>query len=77
MAFDTIKTGLKVFTNSRRFQINGQMSGPVGGVEGVISSVIRHPLSRHILAVIVDTGSTDPEDRVVVNPRNLRQARTA
>lgn len=70
MAFDTIRAGIKVFTNGRATQ----SGGVVGGTEGVIDSVIFHPVSRAILAVLINTGSDDPDDRVRVNPRHLRQA---
>lgn len=70
MAFDTIKAGLKVFTATRI----GRGGGSRGGVEGIIASIIRHPLSRDVLAVIVDPGTGNEEDRVVVRPRWLRPA---
>lgn len=73
MAFDTIRVGIKVFTSSRI----GRGGGVRGGIEGVVDSVIRHPISRDILAVIVDPGTGDPEDRVVVRSRWLRQAQAA
>lgn len=70
MAFDTIKAGLKVFTNARASRKGGTIGG---GLEGVINSVIRHPLSRNILAVIVaPEGVSNPDEFVVVSARNLR-----
>lgn len=67
MASSSIKAGLKVFT-AKRVLKDGTARG---GVKGVIDSIIRHPLSGAIIAVILNTGSTDPDDRVVVSPRWL------
>ncbi len=77
MALDSIKTGLRVFTNARRYMVKGQMTGPVGGSKGVIDQVVRHPITRNITAVILNTGSTDPDSRVVVPVRWLRQSQEA
>ncbi len=77
MAFDTIRAGIKVFTNARAFIRNGRIGTVGGNLEGVIDRVIRHPLSRNILAVVVaPDGVTDPDRYVVVSARNLRE-RTA
>lgn len=67
MASNSIKAGLKVFT-AKRVLKNGT---PRGGVRGVIDAIIRHPLSGVVTAVILNTGSDDPDDRVVVSPRWL------
>lgn len=61
MAFDSIKAGLQVITRS--------------GVAGMIASVIRHPVSRNVLAVVVaPEGVVDPQDYVVAGHRHLRAA---
>lgn len=70
MASSSIKAGLQVFT-AKRVLKDGTARG---GVQGIIDAVIRHPLSGVITAVILNTGSTDPEDRVVVSPRWLLAA---
>ena len=70
MAFDTIRAGIKVFTNARA----SRKGGFYGGSEGIIADIIRHPVTRNILAVILDAGTGDPDDNVVVAARNLRLA---
>lgn len=62
MAFESIKAGLKVITR--------------GGVAGAIASVIRHPVSRNVLAVIIAPvdGTGDPMDNIVAGTRHLRAA---
>lgn len=67
MASNSIKAGLKVLT-AKRVLKNGT---PRGGVRGVVDAIIRHPLSGVVTAVILNTGSDDPDDRVVVSPRWL------
>ncbi|QNJ57684.1 hypothetical protein SEA_KEANU_79 [Streptomyces phage Keanu] len=67
MASSSIKAGLKVIT-AKRVLKNGT---PRGGVRGVIDAIIRHPLSGVVTAVILNTGSDDPDERVVVSPRWL------
>lgn len=68
MAFDSIKAGLRVFTNARI----SSKGGTLGGSEGVIATVTRHPVTRAILFVVLDAGTDDPGDNIVVSPRNLR-----
>lgn len=59
MSTDLIIPGIKVRTR--------------GGVSGNIDSIVRHPLSRSVLAVVVmPTGTTDPEARIVAGTRHLR-----
>ena len=61
MAFDSIKAGLKVITRTR--------------INGTISAITRHPVTRSILAVIVaPEGVTDPQDFIVTSARSLRTA---
>jgi hypothetical protein len=67
MAFGSIKAGLKVFT-AKRVLKDGTARG---GVQGVIDAVIRHPLSGTITAVVLNAGSADPDERIVVSPRWL------
>ncbi len=70
MASSSIKAGLKVIT-AKRVLKNGT---PRGGVRGVIDAIIRHPLSGVATAVILNTGSADPDERIVVSPRWLMLA---
>jgi hypothetical protein len=59
MSTDLIIPGVKVRTR--------------GGVSGNIDSIVRHPLSRSVLAVIVmPTGVTNPDDRIVAGTRHLK-----
>ena len=61
MAFDTIKAGLKVITRGR--------------VAGAVKSIIRHPVTRDVLAVIVaPEGVTNPDEYIVAGSRHLRAA---
>lgn len=71
MASSSIKAGLKVIT-AKRVLKDGVTSR--GGVRGVIDAIIRHPLSGTVTAVILNTGSADPDERVVVSPRWLMLA---
>lgn len=44
-----------------------------GGLSGVIDSIVRHPVSRSVLAVVVTpTDSTDPDARIVAGIRHLK-----
>jgi len=60
MAFDTIKTGVRVLTR-------------IGRQRGSVHAVTRHPVTRAVTAVtIVPEGVTDEADYIVTSPRNLR-----
>lgn len=60
MAFDTIKAGLKVITR-------------IGQTGGTIDRIVRHPVTRAVLAVIIaPEGVTDTDDYIVTSARNLR-----
>lgn len=59
MSTDSIIKGAKVRTR--------------GGVFGNIDSIVRHPVSRSVLAVVVTpTDETDPEARIVAGTRHLK-----
>lgn len=59
MAIELIKPGIAVITR--------------GGVAGVIDSVSRHPVTRRVLAVLVQpVGVTDRDDFVMAGIRHLR-----
>lgn len=62
MAFETIKAGLRVITR--------------GGVAGAIASVIRHPVTRNVLAVIVapEGNVGDSSEYIVAGTRHLKLA---
>lgn len=60
MAFDTIKAGLKVVTR-------------IGQKDGTIDRIVRHPVTRAVLAVIIAPDDViDPDEYIVTSARNLR-----
>lgn len=62
MAFDSIKSGLRVITRK-------------GRLSGYIYGVTRHPVTRAVLAVtIVPEGVVDADEFIVTSARNLRAA---
>jgi len=62
MAFDSIKAGLKVVTR-------------IGQTGGTIDRIVRHPVTRSVLAVVIaPEGVTDSNDYIVTSARNLRVA---
>lgn len=70
MSLDSIRTGLKVVTRTRI----GRAGGARGGVEGVISAITRHPVTRKIVSVVIDPGTGNEDDQVVADPRWLKLA---
>ncbi len=60
MAFDTIKIGIQVLTR-------------IGRRNGSVHSVIRHPVTRSILAVVIaPVGVVDPDEYIMTSARNLQ-----
>jgi len=74
MAFDTIKAGLKVITASRTHKTGRGFIFVKGGTSGVVSAILRHPVTRAITGVILDMGTGDSDDNVVVPATALRLA---
>lgn len=59
MAFDSIKNGLQVVTR-------------IGKVAGSVDRIVRHPITRAVLAVVIaPVGVTNSEDYIVTSARNL------
>jgi hypothetical protein len=73
MATDTIRVGIKVVTARRVAIVRGNVVY-LGGTRGQVAGAVRHPVTRKITAVIIDTGDGDENDNVVVTASSLRLA---
>lgn len=61
MAIDTIFSGVRVIT--RR-----------GGIKGSVIGMIRHAVTRAVVAVVINPGTGDAEDYIITSARNLKAA---